>query len=107
MKNSRSNSLHAKRIGPTLVPDRSRVLMRPFRPTTESIARRIVEQVMTLSEEAVAQVLSGVMAEFGSRHHEVERFFHNRYARVIRSIPLRPKPSLKRQALIGSYFTHE
>jgi hypothetical protein len=34
--------VHAKRIGPTLVPDRSRVLMRPFRPTTDDISRRIV-----------------------------------------------------------------
>jgi len=68
-------NLHAKRIGPTLVPDRSRVLMRPFRPTTEDIARRILAQVMALSEAEVARVLGGVMAEFGDRHHEVEKFF--------------------------------
>lgn len=44
------STVHATRIGPTLVPDRSRVLMRPFRPTTEDIARRIVAQIMALSE---------------------------------------------------------
>ncbi len=100
-------NVHAKRIGPTLVPDRSRVLMRPFRPTTEEIARRIVAQVMALPEAEVARVLDGVLAEFGDRHHEVEKFFHKRFAKVRPLITGQKKPSLKRQALLGSYFTHE
>src|ERR1041385_714373 len=100
-------TVHAKRIGPTLVPDRSRVLMRPFRPTTEDIARRIVRQVMALSEADVARVLGGVLKEFGDRHHAVENFFHNRFTHVSDLINGRKKPSSKRQALIGSYFTHE
>src|ERR1043166_3400554 len=100
-------SIHAKRIGPTLVPDRSRVLMRPFRPTTEEIARRIVAQVMDLPEAEVTRLLGGVLAEFGDRHHEVEKFFHNRFTKVRPLIVGRKKPSLKRQALIGAYFTHE
>jgi predicted GH43/DUF377 family glycosyl hydrolase len=99
--------VHAKRIGPTLVPDRSRVLMRPFRPTTEDIARRIVAQVMALSEADVARVLTGVMAEFGDRHHAVEKFFHNRFTQVSHLITGRRNVSRKRQTLIGSYFTHE
>jgi predicted GH43/DUF377 family glycosyl hydrolase len=100
-------TVHAKRIGPTLVPDRSRVLMRPFRPTTEDIARRIVAQVMALSEAEVARVLRGVLVEFGDRHHEVEKFFLKRFTKVRPLIAGQKKPSLKRQELIGSYFTHE
>ena len=99
--------VHAKRIGPTLVPDRSRVLMRPFRPTTEEIARRIVAQVMALSEAEVARVLRGVMAEFRERHHAVEESFLNRFTKVRHLIAGEKKPSVKRRALIGSYFTHE
>src|SRR6476620_4435038 len=100
-------TVHAKRIGPTLVPDRSRVLMRPFRPTTEDATRRIVGQVMALSEPEVARVLGGVMAEFGDRHHEVEKFFLKRFTKVWPLIAAKRNPSAKRQALIGSYFTHE
>jgi predicted GH43/DUF377 family glycosyl hydrolase len=107
MAKSNSPIVHAKRIGPTLVPDRSRVLMRPFRPTTEEIARRVVAQVMALSEAEVARVLAGVMAEFGDRHHEVEKFFFNRFTKVRPLVADGNKPSRKRQALIGSYFTHE
>ena len=81
--------------------------MRPFRPTTEDIARRIVGQVMALSEADVARVLGGVMAEFGERHHAVERFFSNRFSKVRHLLADKKKLSTKRQALIGSYFTHE
>ena len=81
--------------------------MRPFRPTTEDIARRIVAQVMALSEAEVAQALGSVMAEFGNRHHGVEKFFLNRCAQVRHLVVGLKKLSLKRQALVGSYFTHE
>jgi predicted GH43/DUF377 family glycosyl hydrolase len=107
MSNLNLPTVHAKRIGPTLVPDHSRVLMRPFRPTTEAIARRIVAQVMALSEADVARVLGSVMAEFGDRHDAVERFFLNRFSQVRHLIANKGKPSAERQALIGSYFTHE
>jgi predicted GH43/DUF377 family glycosyl hydrolase len=107
MTNLNPPAVHAKRIGPTLVPDRSRVLMRPFRPTTEDIARRILAQVMALSEAEVARVLGGVMAEFGDRHHEVEKFFLKRFLKVRPLLADKRKPSAKRQALIGAHFTHE
>ena len=89
-----STFVPARRIGPTLVPDRSRVLMRPFRPTTEEIARRIVAQVMALSEADIASMLRGVLADFEDRHHAVEKFFHNRFANV------RPLIDGQRKALI-------
>jgi predicted GH43/DUF377 family glycosyl hydrolase len=107
MTNLNLPAVHAKRVGPTLVPDRSRVLMRPFRPTTEDIARRIVAQVMALPEAEVARVLNGVMAEFRDRHHAVEEFFQRRFTHVSHLIAGGRKPSTNRRALIGSYFTHE
>jgi predicted GH43/DUF377 family glycosyl hydrolase len=100
-------TVHARRIGPTLVPDHARVLMRPFRPTTEDIARRIVAQVMALSEAEVARVMGGVMAEFGDRHEAVEKFFLNRFSQVQYLVANKRTPSTERQALIGAYFTHE
>jgi predicted GH43/DUF377 family glycosyl hydrolase len=102
-----SPALHVKRIGPTLVPDRSRVLMRPFRPTTDDIARRIMARVMALPEKQVSKLLGQVLGEFAGRHEGVERIFRNRFEQV--RIHLQPgaQPSSKRQMLIGAYFTHE
>lgn len=99
--------LHVKRIGPTLTPDGSRVLMRPFRPTTDDIARRIVAQVMRLPEEEVARLLEAVLGEFGNRHPAVEAFFQNRFKQVRQYVASKGKLSSQRQALVGAYFTHE
>ena len=103
----KTNPVHAKRIGPTLTPDRSRVLMRPFRPSTDDIARRIVAQVMSLPEAQVARVLGEVLGEFGDRHHAVENFFLNRFQQVRHYLAGEQRTSAKRQMLIGAYFTHE
>jgi predicted GH43/DUF377 family glycosyl hydrolase len=99
--------IHAKRIGPTLVPDRSRVLMRPFRPTTDDIARRIVARVMALPEEEVVRLVNQVLGEFSNRHERVEDIFRKRFEQI--NIYLEPgaRPSPERQMLIGAYFTNE
>jgi predicted GH43/DUF377 family glycosyl hydrolase len=99
--------LHAKRIGPTLVPDRSRVLLRPFRPTTDEIARRIVARVMALPDEQVSRLLAQTLGEFANRHEHVETIFLKQFDLV--KIYLEPgaTPSPERQMLIGAHFTHE
>jgi predicted GH43/DUF377 family glycosyl hydrolase len=102
-----SSTLHAKRIGPTLTPDRSRVLMRPFRPTTDDIARRIVARVMALPDEEVARLLGQVLGEFVDRHEQVENIFRKRFAQVDLYLEPGAQPSPERQLLIGAYFTHE
>jgi len=75
-------TVHARRIGPTLTPDRSRVLMRPFYPGSDDIARRIVARVLALPDEDVARLLSQVLGEFDDRHEQVEGFFRKRFAQV-------------------------
>ncbi len=107
MTNRPTRTLHAKRIGPTLTPDRSRVLMRPFCPSTDDIARRIVGRITALSDEEVTKLLGHVLGEFAGRHEEVETIFRKRFEEV--KIYLEPgaQPSPERQMLIGAYFTHE
>lgn len=99
--------LHARRIGPTLIPDRSRVLLRPFRPTTDDIARRVVARVMSLPDEEVVRLLMHVLDEFADRHAEVETILRNRFEQVKVFLAPDAQPSSERQMLIGAYFTHE
>ena len=99
--------VHAKRIGPTLVPDRSRVLMRPFRPTTDDIARRIAARVMALPDEQVTRLLGQVLGEFADRHQQVEAIFRKRFAELGLYLEPDAQPSPERQMLLGAYFTHE
>ena len=67
-----STPLLLKRIGPTLVSDHSRVLIRPFRPSTDDIARRIVARVMALPEEEAVRLLDRVLGEFANRHEHID-----------------------------------
>jgi len=99
--------IQAKRIGPTLVPDRSRVLMRPFYPSSDDIARRIVARVMALSDEEVARLLGQVLGEFEDRHERVKQFFCNRFAQVRHYLDEKWETSAERQELIGAHFAHE
>ncbi len=98
---------HAKRIGPTLVPDHARVLMRPFYPSTDEIARHIVARVMALTDEEVARLLGQVLGEFEDRHENVEQIFRNRFLQVSRYLGDATVHPPERQALLGAHFTHE
>ncbi|MEI6075687.1 MAG: glycoside hydrolase family 130 protein [Verrucomicrobiota bacterium] len=100
-------SLHARRTGPTLYPDRSRVLLRPFRPATDDIARRVVERIMTLTEAQVAALLEKVLGEFSDRHANVGGIFARRFEQVKLYLEPGTLLSTERQLLIGGYFTHE
>ena len=81
--------------------------MRPFRPSTDDISRRIAARVMALPEDEVVQVLDQLLGDFAERHEQVESFFSKRFEQV--KIHLEPgaQPSPRRQMLIGAYFTHE
>jgi predicted GH43/DUF377 family glycosyl hydrolase len=100
-------TVHAKRIGPTLTPDHSRVLMRPFYPIKKDIRRRIIARVMALSDEETVRLLYKVLGEFGDRHEHVEQSFRRRFMQVKRYMDVGQKISPERQVLIGSYFSHE
>ncbi|MEJ0090040.1 MAG: glycoside hydrolase family 130 protein [Limisphaerales bacterium] len=100
---------HVNRIGPTLTPDCSRVLLRPFRPSTDDISRRVIFRVLGLPEEEVVRLLAQVLGGFADRHVHIEDFFRKRFEQVkihlISDPPL--QLSLERQLLIGAHFTHE
>src|SRR5258706_13050240 len=107
MTAKKPSTIHAKRVGPTISPDLSRVLLRPFHPTTEDIARRIVLRAMTLSDEGVEELLERVLGEFEDRHEQVKQLLRSRFRQVRHYLADPGEPSAERQALIGAYFTHE
>jgi predicted GH43/DUF377 family glycosyl hydrolase len=103
----KNTTLHVQRAGPELKPDRSRVLLRPFHPSSVDIARRIVARAMALSDGEVATLLSAILNEFAGRHENVEKFFRSRFAQVNLYLEPSPLPSLGRQMLIGAHLTNE
>lgn len=81
--------------------------MRPFYPSTDEIARRIVTRVLELPDAEIPQLLSQVLGEFEDRHEQVEKFFGNRFRQVRHYLSEAWETSPERQALIGAHFTHE
>jgi predicted GH43/DUF377 family glycosyl hydrolase len=88
-------------------PNNARVLFRPFDPTSQERFLKIIARVSALSEEQAEALLTNVLREFGDRHHEIQRFFLNRFEQVRHHLLTDQPLSLFRRLLIGSYFTQE
>jgi predicted GH43/DUF377 family glycosyl hydrolase len=100
-------TLHVKRSKITLLPDRARVLIRPFRVTTDERAVKICARVIGLPDAEVRSLLADVLAEFDDRHQKVRDFLKRRFEHVRHWLPTDDKLSEERELLIGAYFSHE
>lgn len=99
--------MDVKRTGIVLKPNNSRVVMRPFEPTSEQRIEKIIARVSSLSEPEVDHLLEGVMREFRGRHQRTREFLLHRFEQV-RGHLLTDRPLAEgRRLLIGSYFTQE
>jgi predicted GH43/DUF377 family glycosyl hydrolase len=101
------STVNVKRTGITLNPDRSRVLVRPFRLTNEQRTINICARVSALTEQDVHTLLQDVLAEFDGRHQQTKDLLKARFERVKGSLLTNQKLSEERQLLLGAYFTHE
>jgi predicted GH43/DUF377 family glycosyl hydrolase len=100
-------AINIKRSKITLLPDRRRVLIRPFRVTTRERAVKICARAMGLSDEEVHTLLTDVMSEFDDRHQKVRDFLRRRFEQVRQWLPTDQPMSGERELLIGAYFSHE
>ncbi|MDQ7065232.1 MAG: glycoside hydrolase family 130 protein [candidate division KSB1 bacterium] len=87
--------------------DITRVILKPFVPSSEERIRKIIDRVLSLSEDTVEQWLDRVIGEFAHRHNHFQKVLQENYQRVAHYIPKGKKLSDKRKTLIGAYFTHE
>ncbi len=102
-----ANSIHIRRTGPLIEPDLSRVLLRPFTPGNSQRVRRIVERILSLTEDQVDTLLDEVSAEFSERHQQIHTLFLERFIQVREIVPIDEEISDQRRLLIGSYFLAE
>lgn len=100
-------SIHLKRTTTILMPDQSRVLLRPFNPGDSERARGIVGRIMSLPDDQIGPLLAEVCAEFSQRHQEIRKVFLKRFEQVCDHLPAGGEVSEERRLLIGSYFLAE
>jgi predicted GH43/DUF377 family glycosyl hydrolase len=99
--------MDVKRTGIVLKPTNSRVVIRPFEPTSEHRFEKIIARVSSLSEEEVERLLAGVMREFRERHQRIREFLIHRFEQVQGHLLTDRPLSEGRRLLIGAYFTQE
>jgi predicted GH43/DUF377 family glycosyl hydrolase len=99
--------LSVTRSGIVLRPNNSRVVIRPFQPTSEHRIERILGRVAALSEAEVELLLQDVMSEFWNRHQKTRQFFLRRFDQIRCHLLTDQQLSENRKLLMGAYFTQE
>ena len=96
-----------------LRPDPARVIVRPFKPTTEprdlnptdkTRANHIVERVLNLDPQAAASQLADVLENFQGRHRNLLKTFERRADEMEEALLAHCTFSEVQRQLIGAYF---
>ncbi len=90
-----------------LVPESARVIIRPFIPSSSHRVTTIIGRALALSEEEAERNLKIVLAEFDSRHLDIETPLLANYDRVLPHIFTQRPLSHARKLLIGALFSGE
>jgi predicted GH43/DUF377 family glycosyl hydrolase len=90
-----------------LEPDRRRVLIRPFKVSTDERAIKICARVSVLPETEIRSLLKQVFSDFDDRHRQIRDFLRRRFDEVRQWLPTDQNLSDDRKLLIGAYFSHE
>jgi predicted GH43/DUF377 family glycosyl hydrolase len=99
-----------------LRPDPARVIVRPFKPTTEprdlnptdkTRANHIVERVLALDSKAAADQLADVLENFQGRHRNLLETFEARADEMEEAFVAHGTFSKIQRQLIGAYFLNE
>jgi len=99
-----------------LRPDPARVIVRPFKPTTEprdlnptdkTRANHIVERVLNLDPQSAASQLADVLENFQGRHRNLLKTFERRADEMEEALLAHCTFSEVQRQLIGAYFLHE
>lgn len=104
------------RQGLYLKPDPTRVIVRPFKPSTEprhlnprdkSRANEIVDRVLSLDPIATAHQLREILANFDGRHRNLLRQFELRADAMEDAFYHHQQFSQQQRQLVGAYFMNE
>jgi len=99
-----------------LKPDPTRVIVRPFKPSTEprhlnlrdkTRANEIVDRVLSLDPTATANQLRDILANFDGRHRNLLRQFELRADAMEDAFQHHQQFSQQERQLVGAYFMNE
>jgi predicted GH43/DUF377 family glycosyl hydrolase len=101
------NAIRLRRHEVTFHPESARVIIRPFIPSQARIVTGILDRALALSEADAEAQLQAILAEFVSRHFDIEAVLLSHYEKVRSHITSHAPLSRVRQLLIGALFSGE
>lgn len=90
-----------------LLPESSRVIIRPFIPSEMHLITAIIGRALALQEDQVNGELTAVRAEFCGRHFDIDSVLQAHFEKVRKHVSTDPPLSRERELLIGSLFSGE
>jgi predicted GH43/DUF377 family glycosyl hydrolase len=100
-------SITLNRHNITLLPDSSRVIIRPFIPSDVHHITTIIGRALALTEEETIIQLEAVQKEFKERHFDIQSVLLTHYSEVKQHIFTQRPLSHERQLLMGALFSGE
>jgi len=91
----------------TLLPESSRVIIRPFISSNPQRITTVIGRALALSDEEVKRDLESVKAEFDSRHFDIDSLLIQHFEKVSAHVFTQRPLSRERQLLIGALFSGE
>ena len=101
------SSIGVRRREVMLLPESSRVIIRPFIPGNEQRVMTVIGRALALSEDEAERELAAVRAEFESRHLDAEACWRSNFERVLPHVFTQRPLSGARRLLIGALFSGE
>ena len=101
------------RLPVRLRPDPRRVVARLFLPgqeimgNGESRAAGVIQRILALSDEDVAQAVDEILTGFGGRHRQFQAMLEDHFELVAHRLGAGVPPSPERRLLMGAFFTAE
>lgn len=90
-----------------LLPESSRVIIRPFIPAEDRRVTTIIGRALSLTDAEVVEELARMRGEFDNRHFEIENVLLRNYQRIQGHIFTERPMSRERKLLIGALFSGE
>ncbi len=91
----------------TLIPESSRVIVRPFIPSSTHNITTVIGRALAISEEDASRDLAAMLKEFDARHLDIESPLLANFERVLPHVFTQRPLTRTRKLLIGALFSGE
>jgi predicted GH43/DUF377 family glycosyl hydrolase len=104
---NKNMKLKVNRIKTKILRDTSRVITRFHIPAKNTRILKIINRVLSLTENEAKKLMEKILFEFSDRHKNITRTLEHHFDKVAEYIPNGKQISETKKLLIGAYFTME